>query len=516
MLPVLRFYDPAGVTEQTTHNFYNCDAGAYKPDANGWEVWIWNDKGGSSGSDDMTSVKISIRDADGKEVKIWTKQHWVEIKSYGVSSPSNTFIGANVDTGTEIITVGIDIATGKKIRFTTTGALPDPLIVGTTYFAIRVDDTRIKVAATLIDAIALAAMNLTTGGTGTHTVTVYIEDDAKTSFRSVGLNKPSSLGDIPSNCARKLFIRCYPPTDAEEQDVSFQLIATYQKPSTSIMKWLTGLFGNGVVNMLNKLLVTDNAGDDSVIDIASGYALIDDNEIYFGSTQTHTISIDSGVYKIYLTHTGVIGSIIGSIPANSIQLATVVISDEKVDSVTDTRPFISYPVSRVVCQHFQDLLAANPSGIHAPIPGTGVSQDITTVITNPDYARNASITTTEVSSPSGVVTLTGLVRGIEDTEAFTIIPGGTAYGNKAFDTITNINIPAGVFASDTVAVGFSDKIGLANPIVAANAVYKKKVNNEDKTSELSENVDATCYTVNCATIVANEDMEIRYNVILTL
>lgn len=431
MLPSLRFYNPAGDTEQLIHDFGNCDAGAYKPDANGWEVWIWNDKGGSLDSDDMTSVKISIRDADGGEIKIWTKQHWVEIKSYGV-------------TGSGIV------------------------------------------------------------------------DDAMTLFQSVGLNKPLSLGDIPSNCARRLFIRCYPPTDAEEQNVSFQLIATYQKPSTSIMKWLTGLFGNGVVNMGNKLEVTDNAGDDSVIDIASGYALIDDNEIYFGSTQTHTISTSNATYKIYLTHTGVVGSTTGSIPANSIQLAIVVISSGVVDSVTDTRPFIFYSISRVVCQHFQDLLAANPSGIHAAITGTGGSQDITSGITNPDYARNASITTTDVTSPSGVVTITGLVRGVEDTDAITIIPGTIAYGVKAFDTITNINIPAGVTSDDEVTVGFSDKIGLANPIVGVNAVYKKKVNNEDKSSELSGNVDATYSTVDCSVIGANEDMEIRYSVVLTL
>lgn len=431
MLPSPRFYNPAGDTEQLIHDFGNCDAGAYKPDANGWEVWIWNDKGGSLGSDDMTSVKISIRDADGGEDKIWTKQHWVEIKSYGV-----------------------------------------------------------------------------TGG--------GIVDDAMTLFQSVGLNKPLSLGDIPSNCARKLFIRCYPPTDAEEQNVSAQLKITYQKPSTSIMKWLTGLFGNGVVNMGNKLKVTDNAGDDSVIDIASGYALIDDNEVYFGSTQTHTISTDNGVYKVYLTHTGVIGSTTGSIPANSILLSWTTIAGGVVTDVVDKRTFIFYQVSRRVCQHFQDLLAANPSGIHAAITGTGAELEVTTGITNPDYARNASITTTDVSSPTGNVRITGVARGEAAVEDIPINAGGIAYGNIAFDTISMITLPAGVTSDDTVTVGFSDKIGLANPIVAANAVYKKKINNEDKTSELIGKVDATYHTVDCATIGVDKEMEIRYNVILTL
>jgi len=431
MLPSPKFYNPAGDTEQTTHDFGSCEAGTYKPDAVGWEVWIWNDKGGSLDSDNMTSVRISIRDADGGEDELWTKQHWAEIKSFGVS------------------------------------------------------------------------------GSG-------IDDDAMIEFKSVGLNKELSLGNIPSNCARKLFVRCYPPTDAEEQSVSFQLKVTYQKPAISICKWLTGLFGNGVVNMGNKLVVTDNAGDDSVVDIASGYALIDDNEIYFGSTQTHTISTDEGTYKVYLTHTGVIDSTTGSIPADSIQLAAVVISGGVVDSVTDTRPFIFHSISRVVCQHFQDLLAADADGIHAAITGTGAEQEIITGITNPDYARNASITTTNVSSPTGNVRITGKVRGETAIEDIAINAGGIAYGNKAFDTISMVTIPAGVSSDDTVTVGFSDKIGLANSIAGASSVFKKKINNKDKTSELSENVDATYYTVNCATIGANEDMEIRYNVVLTL
>ena len=87
---------------------------------------------------------------------------------------------------------------------------------------------------------------------------------------------------------------------------------------------------------------------------------------------------------------------------------------------------------------------------------------------------------------------------------------------KIFDTVIEIVIPAGVTASDTVEVGFSDKIGLDNPIVVAGDVFKKKVNNEDKTSELSGKVSATYHTVDCATIVANEDMLLKYKSILTI
>ena len=171
---------------------------------------------------------------------------------------------------------------------------------------------------------------------------------------------------------------------------------------------------------------------------------------------------------------------------------------------------------RVISQHFQDLLAADADGIHAAITGTGVIQNITTGITNPDYARNASILTTNVATPSGNVKIVGLVRGKNDEEEITIVAGSTAYGNKAFDIVTKIVIPSGVSASDTVTVGFSDKIGLDNPIVVVSDVFKKKVNNEDKTSELSGNVSAVYHTVNCATIVANEDMLLKYKSILTI
>ena len=515
-LPSPKFYNPAGDTEQTTHDFGNCDAGFYKPDSNGWEVWIWNDKGGSLNSDDMTSIKISIRDNDGREDEVWTKQHWIEIKSNGVDSPFDEFATTDVDVSTEKITIDIDIPTGKKIRFTTTGTLPDPLVIDTTYYAIRVDAVTIKVATTLINANAGTAIDLTDTGSGTHTVTVYVEDDVMTTFQSVGLNKELSLGDIPFNCARKLFVRCYPPTDAEEQNVTFQLKITYQKPASSICKWFTGLFGNGVVDTGNKLEVSDNAGTDSVIDIASGYALIDDAEIYFGSIQTHTISTDAGTYKIYLTATGVIDSTTGTIPSNSILLAWVTIAGSVVTNVVDKRNYLFIDYQTVICMHFQDLLTADTDGIHAAITGNGASQDITTGITNPDYARNVSITVTNINSPSGNVTITGLVRGVSTTDVIAISAGGIAYGVKAFDTITNINIPAGISASDTVTVGFSDKIGLSNPITATGDVFKKKVNNADKTSELSGNVNITYHTVDCATIVANEDMEIRYKCILTM
>jgi len=170
---------------------------------------------------------------------------------------------------------------------------------------------------------------------------------------------------------------------------------------------------------------------------------------------------------------------------------------------------------RVISQHFQDLLAANASGIHSAITGTGAIQNITTGITNPDYARNTSITAS-ASAAAGNVKIIGLVMGKNDEEDLAINPGGITKGNKAFDVVTKIVIPASLISPETITVGFSDKIGLDNPIVVAGDVFKKKVNNEDKTSELSTKVSATYHTVDCADIVANEDMLLKYKSILTI
>ena len=86
-----------------------------------------------------------------------------------------TFVPGDVVTGTEIITVSLDITTGQEIRFTTTGVIPDPLVAGTVYYAIRVDATHIKVATTLTLALAGTAVDLTTQGTLVHTL-VIIKD----------------------------------------------------------------------------------------------------------------------------------------------------------------------------------------------------------------------------------------------------------------------------------------------------------------------------------------------------
>lgn len=165
--------------------------------------------------------------------------------------------------------------------------------------------------------------------------------------------------------------------------------------------------------------------------------------------------------------------------------------------------------SRLVAQsiHFQDLRAADEDYVHGPEIGQGSEKEVTTEITNPDVPRNASVKTTNFASPSGTVKITGIDSKGENAEDNIIIkPNDIAYGVVAFATISIITIPAGVTLEDTVTIGISDKLGLGSSIIKEADIFKKKVNDKDKSTEISGNVDTVYDTLNCATIVT--DMEV--------
>ena len=156
-----------------------------------------------------------------------------------------------------------------------------------------------------------------------------------------------------------------------------------------------------------------------------------------------------------------------------------------------------------------DIKAADTVGIHAAITGTGAIQNITTGITNPDESRNATITGS--AGASGDVVLTGLIRGSEDTETISLDGTNTVQGNKSFDTITNIKVPAELISPKTISIGFGDKVGLTNEISAVSKVYKIVINAVDVTSTyVTSKVNATYSTIDFSTIGAWQDMKIFY------
>jgi hypothetical protein len=74
--------------------------------------------------------------------------------------------------GTDLLNTTTDIPTYSAVSFTSTGTLPAEIVSGTVYWTIRQGATSSKLAATLQDAIAGTAINLTTDGTATITMQV--------------------------------------------------------------------------------------------------------------------------------------------------------------------------------------------------------------------------------------------------------------------------------------------------------------------------------------------------------
>lgn len=80
---------------------------------------------------------------------------------------------ANVNTSTNLLTYDWSgMATGDACTIAATTTLPSPLVAATTYYIIKISSTVIKLAASNADALAGTAINLTSAGSGTITVTL--------------------------------------------------------------------------------------------------------------------------------------------------------------------------------------------------------------------------------------------------------------------------------------------------------------------------------------------------------
>jgi len=96
-----------------------------------------------------------------------------DIDNWGVAvSATCNFNPSDVNLADNKITVSVVIATGSVIIFTSTGMMPTPLIYEQIYYAIKVDATHIKVATNPVNAAAGTAVDLTSQGSGVHTVDV--------------------------------------------------------------------------------------------------------------------------------------------------------------------------------------------------------------------------------------------------------------------------------------------------------------------------------------------------------
>jgi microcystin-dependent protein len=94
--------------------------------------------------------------------------------TYGDTEPA-----ANYNTS-DIITVqsNTSLYTGRPVLFTTDGVAPTGLVDNTTYYVIRLSATTISLASSLANAVAGTVINITATGSGNHTITSSMTNNA--------------------------------------------------------------------------------------------------------------------------------------------------------------------------------------------------------------------------------------------------------------------------------------------------------------------------------------------------
>ena len=124
---------------------------------------------------------------------------------YGVIHAANPISATNpvtvyisqtftANSATEEITVLNSYQTGDAVVLSTTGTLPDPLAISTTYYVIEVSNTLMQLATTKDNAFAGTAINITDAGTGTHTIAVDIFNNALDHHTHIGIYMTNDLG----------------------------------------------------------------------------------------------------------------------------------------------------------------------------------------------------------------------------------------------------------------------------------------------------------------------------------
>jgi hypothetical protein len=78
--------------------------------------------------------------------------------------------GTDICTWDSVANIPSNILTGTRVRLTTTVTLPAGLALATDYYVIRLSDTTFSLATSYANAVAGTVINITSAGTGTHTV----------------------------------------------------------------------------------------------------------------------------------------------------------------------------------------------------------------------------------------------------------------------------------------------------------------------------------------------------------
>ena len=156
--------------------------------------------------------------------------------------------------------------------------------------------------------------------------------------------------------------------------------------------------------------------------------------------------------------------------------------------------------------HLMDIDAADAEYVIKD--ATGDADKIGDIIAMPDYGRN--ITTTGDGDGTGTITITGtLADGTTgQTDVIALAASATTQGVKAF---TNITAIVSASTAGTFDVGIGDLIGLPNAISVEEDIYYKTVDGVAVFSEISGKANLANNTLDCGTIVQNEDITIYYH-----
>jgi hypothetical protein len=98
-----------------------------------------------------------------------TEQATTNTLGYGDTFTANA--STDVCTWTSSANYPSNVLTGTRIQVSSTGTLPGGLSPSTNYYFIRISDTTFKLATSYANAIAGTAIDITSAGSGTHTLT---------------------------------------------------------------------------------------------------------------------------------------------------------------------------------------------------------------------------------------------------------------------------------------------------------------------------------------------------------
>lgn len=132
-------------------------------------------------ADLFTAISTTFGSADGTHFNVPDMRSRVPL-GVGAGTFTTTFAAADVNTGTDVITVptNTELQTGQVIQLTTTGTLPTGLSLATDYYIVRLTATTIQLASSLLNSLydTPVVINITGAGSGTNTITQTLTNNS--------------------------------------------------------------------------------------------------------------------------------------------------------------------------------------------------------------------------------------------------------------------------------------------------------------------------------------------------